>query len=73
MAVMTDSPCLCVGFQNSATSADLGFNAARSYSQIRPPRTPGAGSVSGKCRRRLVRPELAGLPSVAPCGVPLEY
>jgi predicted Mrr-cat superfamily restriction endonuclease len=28
-----------VGFQNSATSPDLGFYAARSYSLIRPPRT----------------------------------
>jgi hypothetical protein len=28
-----------VGFQNSATGADLGFYAARSYSLMRPPRT----------------------------------
>ena len=28
-----------VGFQNSATSLDLGFYAARSYSFMRPPRT----------------------------------
>jgi hypothetical protein len=28
-----------VGFQNSATSLDLGFYAARSYSLMRPPRT----------------------------------
>jgi hypothetical protein len=28
-----------VGFQNSATRADLGFYAARSYSLMRPPRT----------------------------------
>jgi hypothetical protein len=27
------------GFQNSATGADLGFYAARSYSLMRPPRT----------------------------------
>jgi Transposase domain (DUF772) len=27
------------GFQNSATGLDLGFNAARSYSLTRPPRT----------------------------------
>jgi hypothetical protein len=28
-----------VGFQHSATSPDLGFYAARSYSLMRPPRT----------------------------------
>ena len=31
--------CAPVGFQNSATSLDLGFYATRSYSLMRPPRT----------------------------------
>jgi hypothetical protein len=31
-----------VGFQNSATSPDLSFYAARSYSLMRPPRTVDA-------------------------------
>ena len=33
------SPEAPVGFQNSATGADLGLYAARSYSLMRPPRT----------------------------------
>ena len=41
-----------VGFQNSATSPDMGFYAARSYSLMRPPRTAGAGSAYGKDQRQ---------------------
>src|SRR5450755_928528 len=39
-----------VGFQNSATGADLGFYAARSYSLMRPPRTGRRWIRSGHCR-----------------------
>jgi hypothetical protein len=46
------------GFQNSATCADLGFYATRSYSLMRPPRTdrrwilwvPGIVSPHATCR-----------------------
>ena len=53
--------CQPVGFQNSATGADLGFYAARSYSLMRPPRTgrrlirswerPGTGSCEPPASR----------------------
>ena len=41
-----------VGFQNSATGADLGFYAARSYSLMRRRGQAGAGSVPGRGRRQ---------------------
>ena len=37
-----------VGCQNSATRADLGFYAARSYSLMRPPRTGAFGPILGE-------------------------
>jgi hypothetical protein len=49
-----------VGFHNSATSTDLGFYAARSYSLMGRRGRPDAGSVPGKGRRQGGRARAGG-------------